>query len=85
MSNTNYFKLNKNFPQNTTSSLKVHDSALKAIRPYLCSSKDDALSVDVEIVTNYLQLLEKQWARFCGAQQEVELSCAEDSLEMEED
>ncbi|XP_023159052.1 uncharacterized protein LOC111591716 [Ceratitis capitata] len=67
------------------SSLKVRDSALKAIKRYLCSSKGDALSVDVEIVSNYLQLLEEQWARFCGAQQEVELSCGEDNLEMEED
>ncbi|XP_017468434.1 PREDICTED: uncharacterized protein LOC108360592 [Rhagoletis zephyria] len=66
------------------SPLKVRDSALKAIKRYLQSSKSDELSVDVEVVSTYLQLLEEQWGRFCEAQQEVELSCGEENVEMEE-
>ncbi|XP_017470374.1 PREDICTED: uncharacterized protein LOC108362054 [Rhagoletis zephyria] len=66
------------------SSLKIRDSALNAIKRYLQSSKVDALSVDTEVISTYLQLLEEQWTRFCEAQQEVELSCGDENASMEE-
>ncbi|XP_036322041.1 uncharacterized protein LOC118736039 [Rhagoletis pomonella] len=65
-------------------SLKIRDSALNAIKRYLQTSKSDALSVDVEIISTYLQLLEEQWCRFCEAQQEVEISCGDENVEVEE-
>ncbi|XP_049316968.1 uncharacterized protein LOC125779739 [Bactrocera dorsalis] len=66
------------------SSAKIRDSALNAIKRYLQSSKVDALSVDTELITTYLQLLEEQWIRFCVAQQEVELTCGDENVSMEE-
>ncbi|XP_049302953.1 uncharacterized protein LOC125776112 [Bactrocera dorsalis] len=66
------------------SSAKIRDSALNAIKRYLQSSKVDALSVDTEVITTYLQLLEEQWIRFGVAQQEVELTCGDENVSMEE-
>uniref|UniRef100_A0A034W8N1 Uncharacterized protein n=1 Tax=Bactrocera dorsalis TaxID=27457 RepID=A0A034W8N1_BACDO len=66
------------------SSAKSRDSALNAIKRYLQSSKLDALSVDTEVITTYLQLLEEQWIRFGVAQQEVELTCGDENVSMEE-
>ncbi|XP_036329395.1 uncharacterized protein LOC118741503 [Rhagoletis pomonella] len=66
------------------SSLKIRDSALNSIKRHLQSSKADVLSVDVEVLSTHLQLLEEQWVRFCEAQQEVELSCGDENAPMEE-
>ncbi|XP_054087607.1 uncharacterized protein LOC128922101 [Zeugodacus cucurbitae] len=64
------------------SSVKIRDSALNSIKRYLQSSKVDALSVDTEVITTYLQLLEEQWTRFCDAQQE--LTCGDENVSLEE-
>ncbi|XP_053954492.1 uncharacterized protein LOC128860779 [Anastrepha ludens] len=64
--------------------VKTRDSALNAIKRYMTKSNDEAFVLDLENVESYLQLLNEQWVRFKTAQDEVELSCGADNIDVEQ-
>lgn len=64
------------------SEVKTRDSALKALTRCMEASKKNL--IDIDLVKSYQLLLDEQWARFCKAQDEVEITCGPESVEYQD-
>ena len=64
--------------------VKKRDAAIKAIKRHLNSSKDESIDFNKERIQVYQELLEHSWTEFKTAQEQVESTCGDATLELQE-